>query len=112
MLDILGCALRRRQLEFQRYDGAMTPMARNSSLSAFAQPCGPRVLLASLKAGNVGLNLACASRVFLVAPWFNPFVEEQAIARVDRLGQNRPVIVYKLVVSGTIEERMLVVQVR
>ena len=40
-----------------------------------------------MKAGNLGLNLACASRVFLFAPWFNPYVEEQAIARVDRLGQ-------------------------
>lgn len=69
------------------------------------------VLLVSLMAGNVGLNLTAASHVIIVDPWWNPFVEEQAIGRVHRIGQTRPVTVHRLAVHGTIEERVLYLQV-
>ncbi len=65
-----------------------------------------QVFLISLKAGGVGLNLTAADTVILYDPWWNPAVEEQAIDRAHRIGQNQPVFVHKLVVSGTIEEKM------
>ena len=69
-----------------------------------------RVMLLSLRAGGVGLNLTSASRVYLLDPWFNPAVEEQAMDRVHRLGQERPVVVTRFVVKNTVEERMLSLQ--
>ena len=68
-------------------------------------------MLASLKAAGVGLNLVAASHVIITDPWWNPFIEDQAIGRAHRLGQTRPVTVYRLVVKGTIEERVLQLQV-
>ena len=65
-----------------------------------------RVFLISLKAGGVGLNLTAADTVILYDPWWNPAVEDQAIDRAHRIGQDKPVFVHKLVVSGTIEEKM------
>ena len=70
------------------------------------------ILLASLKAGGVGLNLTAADTVIHLDPWWNPAVEEQATARAHRIGQEQPVFVYKLVVEGSIEERMLELQER
>jgi SNF2 family DNA or RNA helicase len=70
------------------------------------------ILLASLKAGGLGLNLTAADTVNHLDPWWNPAVEEQATARAHRIGQRQPVFVYKLVVEGSIEERMLELQAR
>jgi superfamily II DNA or RNA helicase len=70
------------------------------------------ILLVSLKAGGVGLNLTAADTVIHLDPWWNPAVEEQATARAHRIGQDQPVFVYKLVVEGSIEERMLELQTR
>ncbi|MFN4118275.1 DEAD/DEAH box helicase [Acidovorax sp.] len=70
------------------------------------------ILLVSLKAGGVGLNLTAADTVIHLDPWWNPAVEEQATARAHRIGQDQPVFVYKLVVEGSIEERMLELQAR
>jgi SNF2 family DNA or RNA helicase len=64
------------------------------------------VFLISLKAGGVGLNLTAADTVILYDPWWNPAVEEQAIDRAYRIGQDKPVFVYRLVASQTIEEKM------
>jgi len=63
-----------------------------------------------MKAGGLGLNLVAASHVFLLDPWWNPATEEQAIDRVHRIGQKRPVIVTRFVVKGTVEERILELQ--
>lgn len=68
-------------------------------------------MLMSLKCG-VGLNLTCASTVILTEPWWNPFVEEQAMARTHRIGQQRPVHVLRLVTPGTVEEQILELQRR
>ena len=64
------------------------------------------LFLISLKAGGVGLNLTAADTVILYDPWWNPAVEEQATDRAHRIGQDKPVFVYKLVTAGTIEEKM------
>jgi SNF2 family DNA or RNA helicase len=70
------------------------------------------VMLVSLKAGGVGLNLTAADTVIHLDPWWNPAVEQQATDRTHRIGQDQPVFVYKLVVEGSIEERMLALQAR
>ena len=68
------------------------------------------MFLVSLKAGGTGLNLTAADTVILYDPWWNPAVEEQAIDRVHRIGQDKPVFVHKLVATGTIEEKMEVLK--
>ena len=70
------------------------------------------MILLSLKAGGVGLNLTAATKVYLLDPWFNPAVEEQAMDRVHRIGQERPVFVTRFVVRGTVEEKLLELQER
>ena len=64
------------------------------------------MFLASLKAGGVGLNLTAADTVILFDPWWNPAVEDQAVDRVHRIGQQKPIFVHRLVAAGTIEEKM------
>jgi SNF2 family DNA or RNA helicase len=70
------------------------------------------LMLVSLKAGGLGLNLTAADAVVLIDPWWNPAVEEQAAARAHRIGQQRTVFVYRVLVEGSIEERMLELQAR
>lgn len=70
------------------------------------------VLLVSLRAGGVGLNLTAARRVYLMDPYWNPAVENQAVDRIHRLGQTKPVTTIKLIIENTIEARLLEVQKR
>ena len=70
------------------------------------------IFLISLKAGGVGLNLTAADTVIHYDPWWNPAVENQATDRAHRIGQDKPVFVYKLIVSGSIEEKILALQER
>ena len=67
---------------------------------------GPSFILVSLRAGGTGVTLHSAEYVFLLDPWWNPAVEEQAIDRVHRIGQDKTVFVYRMVTQGTIEERV------
>jgi SNF2 family DNA or RNA helicase len=67
-------------------------------------------MLLSLKAGGVGLNLTASDHVFLTDPWWNPATEDQAADRAHRIGQDRPVMVYRLVAIDTVEERILALQ--
>jgi SNF2 family DNA or RNA helicase len=69
-------------------------------------------MLLSLKAGGVGLNLTAADHVFLLDPWWNPAVEDQAADRAHRIGQERPVMVHRLVAKDTVEEGILALQDR
>lgn len=70
----------------------------------------PKVLLMSLKAGGVALNLTVASRVFLMDPWWNPAGEMQAIDRAHRIGQHKPIIATRLIIAESIEERIVRLQ--
>eukprot|EP00753_Platysulcus_tardus_P013874 PLAT3885.3.p2 GENE.PLAT3885.3~~PLAT3885.3.p2 ORF type:complete len:121 (+),score=41.82 PLAT3885.3:3-365(+) len=90
----------------------MSQAARAKAVTAFRSDPELRVFLVSIKAGGLGLNLTVASVVFLLDPWWNPAVEDQAINRVHRLGQKRPVRVHRLVVGDTVEERMLRLQAK
>jgi len=84
---------------------------RADPISRFQSGAVP-VFLISLKAGGRGLNLTAADTVILYDPWWNPAVEAQAMDRAHRIGQDKPVFVYKLIAEGTIEERMLELQER
>ncbi|XP_010542930.1 PREDICTED: putative SWI/SNF-related matrix-associated actin-dependent regulator of chromatin subfamily A member 3-like 3 [Tarenaya hassleriana] len=110
--DLLEIPLRRRGIGFLRFDGKLAQKAREKILKEFNESSEKRVLLMSLKAGGVGLNLTVASNVFLMDPWWNPAVEEQAIMRVHRIGQKRTVRVRRFIVKDTVEERMQQVQAR
>jgi len=94
--------------------GQTPPRQRGTIVKSFQaqDEAGAPILLASLKAGGLGLNLTAADTVIHLDPWWNPAVEEQATARAHRIGQDQPVFVYKLVVEGSIEERMLELQAR
>jgi superfamily II DNA or RNA helicase len=93
-------------LSYQYLDGS-TPMAeRNKRVAAFQAGQGDLFLI-SLKAGGFGLNLTMADYVIITDPWWNPAAEEQASARAHRIGQQRPVTVYRLVTQGSIEEKIV-----
>jgi SNF2 family DNA or RNA helicase len=111
MLDLIAERLRDLGLPFDSLTGDTPPAARASLVQRFQRQEMP-LLLVSLKAGGVGLNLTAADTVIQVDPWWNPAVMAQAQARAHRIGQDRPVFVYQLVVAGSIEERMLELQSR
>lgn len=110
MLDLIEPFLHKAGHRFVRYDGSMRNDARETSLSQLRTNPRVRVLLCSLKCGSLGLNLTAASRVVIVEPFWNPFVEEQAIDRVHRINQTRDVVVYKLTIADSVEERILELQ--
>ncbi|KAF2838203.1 DNA repair protein, RAD5 [Patellaria atrata CBS 101060] len=111
-LDLLGPALSRDRIEFVRFDGSLNQKQRTAVLTEFAESKKGLVLLLSLRAGGVGLNLTCANRVFMMDPWWSFAVESQAIDRVHRMGQEKEVTVHRFIVEGSIEEKMLKVQER
>ncbi|GER25516.1 DNA repair helicase rad5 [Striga asiatica] len=111
-LDLLEIPLTKRGFEFLRFDGKLAQKKREKVLHEFADTRNKTVLLMSLKTGGVGLNLTAASNVFLMDPWWNPAVEEQAIMRIHRIGQKRTVHVRRFIVKNTVEERLQQVQAR
>ncbi|KAF2020896.1 hypothetical protein BU24DRAFT_416559 [Aaosphaeria arxii CBS 175.79] len=110
MLDLIEPFLRRNGYNFTRYDGSMRNDLREASLHKLRNDKRTRVLLCSLKCGSLGLNLTAASRVVIMEPFWNPFVEEQAIDRVHRLNQTVDVTVYRLSIHNSVEERILELQ--
>jgi superfamily II DNA or RNA helicase len=111
MLALVEVALAAIELPHLVLTG-QTPPARRGALVERFQSGHEPVLLVSLKAGGVGLNLTAADTVIHLDPWWNPAVEQQATARAHRIGQDQPVFVYKIVAEGSIEERMLALQTR
>ncbi|KAH9324867.1 hypothetical protein KI387_005045 [Taxus chinensis] len=111
-LDLLQIPLKRMNYGFVRLDGTMSQRQREKVIKEFSQNPTILVMLISLKAGGVGINLTAASNVFLMDPWWNPAVEEQAIMRIHRIGQTKEVKVRRFIVKGTVEERMQQVQAR
>ncbi|QDS72364.1 hypothetical protein FKW77_008217 [Venturia effusa] len=110
MLDLVEPFLQSGGYNFTRYDGSMRNDHREASLERLRNDKKCRVLLCSLKCGSLGLNLTAASRVVILEPFWNPFVEEQAIDRVHRLNQTVDVTVYRLTIADTVEERILDLQ--
>ncbi|KAK1278761.1 hypothetical protein QJS04_geneDACA003609 [Acorus gramineus] len=113
MLLLLEEPLKAAGFNVLRLDGSMTMKKRTDVIKEFMNTSdSTTVLLASLKASGAGINLTAASRVYLVDPWWNPAVEEQAMDRVHRIGQSEEVKVVRLVVKDSIEERILELQER
>ncbi|KAK4233542.1 DNA repair protein rad5 [Achaetomium macrosporum] len=111
-LSLIEVALGRANMSFLRLDGSMAQRARAAVLNEFSESKKFTVLLISLKAGGVGLNLTSAKRVYMMDPWWSFAVEAQAIDRVHRLGQEDEVKVYRFIVKDSVEQRMLKVQER
>lgn len=111
LLDLLEVPIDEKGWGYERYDGSMNAKARADAVDNFKDSRGRvRVMLISLKAGNAGLNLNTASRVIILDPFWNPFVEEQAIDRAHRLGQTRDVEVQRLLIKETVEDRIVELQ--
>ncbi|WNG30978.1 DEAD/DEAH box helicase [Cystobacter fuscus] len=108
LLDLIEPHLKTAGIAFDRLDGSTAN--RGEVTERFQGQDGAPVLLMSLKAGGTGLNLTAADHVFLMDPWWNPAAEAQAADRAHRIGQERPVMVYRLVSQGTVEERILGLQ--
>jgi superfamily II DNA or RNA helicase len=111
MLALVADELLELQLPHLALTGETPVKSRGDIVQRFQAKDVP-ILLLSLKAGGVGLNLTAADTVIHLDPWWNPAVERQATDRAHRIGQDQPVFVYKLVVEGSIEERMLALQER
>ncbi|KAJ3556710.1 hypothetical protein NM688_g1873 [Phlebia brevispora] len=112
-LDLIQVVLDRERLDWYRFDGTMDIKRRNDAVSAFKSSSRePKVLIVSLKAGGVGLNLTNANYVFMMDCWWNSAIESQAIDRVHRLGQEKPVFVKHFIIGETIEGRILQIQKR
>jgi len=88
----------------------MSAREREEELEVFKTDPARTIFLVSLRAGAYGLNLTCASQCIILDPFWNPFVEDQAIDRIHRIGQVRPVIVHRIVIEGTVEDRILALQ--
>jgi len=111
MLGLVAAALGQRRLAYQSLTGE-TPGSQRGALVERFQAGEVPVFLISLKAGGVGLNLTAADTVIHYDPWWNPAVEAQATDRAYRIGQDKPVFVYKLICAGTVEEKIQALQQR
>jgi superfamily II DNA or RNA helicase len=110
LLDRVEPRLVEAGIPYLRLDGSTRD--RGAVVERFQDPEGPPVMLISLRAGGTGLNLTAADHVFLLDPWWNPAVEDQAADRAHRIGQDKPVFVHRLVARGTVEEGILALQQR
>jgi SNF2 family DNA or RNA helicase len=110
LLNRIEPHLKSNNISFVRLDGSTKN--RGDIVDRFQADDGPSIFLASLKAGGTGLNLTAADHVFLMDPWWNPAVEDQAADRAHRIGQDKPVNVYRIVSENTVEEKVLKLQDR
>ncbi|KMT02025.1 hypothetical protein BVRB_9g208500 isoform A [Beta vulgaris subsp. vulgaris] len=109
-LDLIMYSLKKSGITCVLLEGSMTITARDNAIKRFHEDSDCRVFLISLKAGGVALNLTVASHVFLMDPWWNPAQERQAMDRIHRIGQYKPIRIVKFVIEKTIEERILKLQ--
>lgn len=108
-LDMIQDKIQKKSWHFARIDGSQSLMKRTKEVEKFQKGEAP-IFLISLKAGGFGLNLTAANYIFLMDPWWNPSVENQAIDRAHRIGQERKVHVFRPIIKGTIEEKVLQLQ--
>lgn len=110
MLGLIQDELRRLNIEYEYLDGQNSSENRRQSVKNFQENENLRVFLISLKAGGTGLNLTAADYVYIVDPWWNPAVENQAIDRCHRIGQGKKVFAYRMICKNTVEEKILSLQ--
>ncbi|HRP90632.1 MAG TPA: DEAD/DEAH box helicase [Edaphocola sp.] len=112
MLDLIKKELTRLKIPFVYFDGSTSMGERQKAIKQFQEEDSTRVFLISLKAGGVGLNLTAADYVYIVDPWWNPAVEQQAIDRTHRIGQTKSIFAYRMICKDTIEEKIMMLQER
>ncbi|KAI1805215.1 SNF2 family N-terminal domain-containing protein [Daldinia bambusicola] len=109
-LDLIQIALDNAGIKYTRLDGKMSRTARTAAMDAFREDNSVHVILVSIMAGGLGLNLTSGNYVYVMEPQYNPAAEAQAVDRVHRLGQKRPVRTVRYIMQNSIEEKMLELQ--
>ncbi|PON26384.1 hypothetical protein TGAM01_v204860 [Trichoderma gamsii] len=114
LLDLLEVAMWHDNYpgKLRRYDGSMSSEQRFDAAKDFRDKNDVKVMLVSLRAGNAGLNLTAASRVVIMDPFWNPYIEMQAVDRAYRIGQKKEVKVYRILTRETVEDRIVELQNR
>jgi superfamily II DNA or RNA helicase len=110
MLALIREKLTELGVKFEYFDGSTSAPDREKAIQAFQNDEETRVFLISLKAGGVGLNLTAADYVYIVDPWWNPAVEQQAIDRTHRIGQTKNIFAYRMICKDTIEDKIMQLQ--
>ncbi|KAF1992552.1 hypothetical protein K402DRAFT_321355 [Aulographum hederae CBS 113979] len=109
-LDLIGIALEDNGFAFTRLDGTMQRSKRTVALDTFRDDNAVPIMLVSITAGGMGINLTTANKVYVMEPHYNPGVEAQAVDRVHRLGQTRPVLVRRFIMKNSVEEKVVILQ--
>jgi non-specific serine/threonine protein kinase len=110
MLALIREKLKENTINHEYFDGSTSAPDREKAIQNFQNNSDCRVFLISLKAGGVGLNLTAADYVYIVDPWWNPAVEQQAIDRTHRIGQTKNIFAYRMICMDTIEDKILQLQ--
>jgi SNF2 family DNA or RNA helicase len=109
-LDLIQLAFAENQINYVRLDGKMSRVARGAAMDQFREDPSITVILVSITAGGLGLNLTTANKVYVMEPQYNPAAEAQAVDRVHRLGQKREVETVRYIMNDSFEEKMLELQ--
>ncbi len=112
MLALIKEKMKELGVDYEYFDGSSTVSERERAITRFQNDENCRVFLISLKAGGVGLNLTAADYVYIVDPWWNPAVEQQAIDRTHRIGQTKNIFAYRMICTDTVEDKILKLQER
>lgn len=112
MLGLIRKKLEEMDIPFEYFDGSTSATDRREAVKNFQEKDHVRVFLISLKAGGVGLNLTAADYVYIVDPWWNPAVEQQAIDRTHRIGQTKNIFAYRMICKDTVEDKIVQLQER
>ena len=112
MLSLIKEKMKELGVDYEYFDGSSTVNEREKAIQRFQNDENCRVFLISLKAGGVGLNLTAADYVYIVDPWWNPAVEQQAIDRTHRIGQTKNIFAYRMICTDTVEDKILKLQER
>lgn len=110
MLALIKEKLQELEINYEYFDGSTSVDDREKAINRFQNDDSCRVFLISLKAGGVGLNLTAADYVYIVDPWWNPAVEQQAIDRTHRIGQTKNIFAYRMICKDTVEDKILKLQ--
>ncbi len=110
MLSLIRQKLEELEIDYEYFDGSTSVGDREKAIQRFQNDENCRVFLISLKAGGVGLNLTAADYVYIVDPWWNPAVEQQAIDRTHRIGQTKNIFAYRMICKDTVEDKIFKLQ--
>lgn len=111
-LELFRTQFDKQQQAYSWLTGSLTTKERQRSVERFQQEAAVQAFFISIKTGGTGLNLTAADYVFILDPWWNPTIEQQAIARAHRIGQDKPVIALKFITRDSIEEKIMRLQER